>query len=142
MNQQPEDKTITVLRRKFLFGIPVCAIGGYVLANHTAANFGVSRWPARGLKIAGALLTPLLGSMIIVHFNKAEIFRAGGSMLREMELLRKLEEGPFADPTMRSKWDEQMAQRKFNFIRPDENIAKEFESSLDYSKIVDDSIKR
>jgi hypothetical protein len=80
--------------------------------------------------------------MLIVHFNRAEIFRVGGSMLREMEELRRMEEGPFRDPNMREKWDQQMNSRKFNLLRPDTDIQKEYESGMDYSKIVGDSTRR
>jgi hypothetical protein len=144
MNQPPEydDKTVTILRRKFLVGIPLFTIAGFVSSKLLASHFALSKWSARSLKIVGTIVSPILGSMLIVHFNRTEIFRAGGAMLRQMEQLRKLEQGPFADPAVRNKWDEQMASRKFNLLRPDENIAKEFESSIDFNKIVDESIKR
>ena len=139
---QFEDKSLTVLRRKFLVAIPTLSIVGFAGARLAASKFGFSKWPRRGLCTLGAIVTPIIGSMLIVHFNKAEIFRVGSGMMREMEQLRKLEQGPFSDPNVRMKWDEQVKSRQFNLLRPDENIAKEFQSSLDYESIVKDSIRK
>ena len=144
MNPIPEfeDKSLTVLRRKFLVGIPTFGLLGFVTSKMIATRYGFSRWPGRAMKIFGTLFTTGFGTMLIVHFNRAEIFRVGGSMLREMEELRRMEEGPFRDPNMREKWDQQMNSRKFNLLRPDTDIQKEYESGMDYSKIVGDSTRR
>ena len=144
MNHVPEfeDKCLTVLRRKFLVGIPTSALVGFLTSKVIANRYALSRWPGRALKIFGTLFSTGVGSMLIVHFNRAEIFRVGGSMLRDMEELRKLEQGPFSDPNMRKKWDEQMSNRKLNLLRPDANIQREYESGIDYNKIVGDSIRK
>jgi hypothetical protein len=137
-----EDKQLTVLRRKFLVGIPTFSVVGYALARMTSAKFSLGRWAGRGLHVIGAVVTPILGSMLIVHFNRAEIFRLGIGMMRQMEEMRKSEDGPFADPMMRQRWDQQMQNRQFKILKPDENIANEFKSSLDFERIVEDSIRK
>jgi hypothetical protein len=144
MNGLPqfEDKSVAVLRRKFLVGIPTFGILGYVGSRAVTHKFGISGWRGRGLRILATIVSPVIGSMLIVHFNRGEIFRIGGSMLRDMETLRQREEGPFADANVREKWDQQMSNRKFNLLKPDSHISQEFESGISYEKIVDDSIGR
>ena len=142
MNPEFEDKQLTVLRRKFLVGIPLFSVFGYVAARAAGGALGLSRWPRRGLHVLGAVVTPLLGSMLIVHFNRSEIFRLGSGMMRQMEELRNREEGPFADPMMRQRWDDQMKDRQYKLFKPDENIASEFKSSLDFERIVEDSLRK
>jgi hypothetical protein len=137
-----EDHSLTVLRRKFLVAIPTLSIVGFGGARFAASKFGFTRWPRRGLCTLGAIVTPIIGSMLLVHLNKAEIFRVGSGMMREMEQLRKLEQGPFGDPNVRMKWDEQVRTRQFNLLRPDENIAQEVQSSVAYKSIVNDSIRK
>lgn len=135
-----EEKQLTVLRRKFLVGIPMCSVLGYFAARATAARFGLSAWPRRIMNVAGVILTPIVGSMVIVHFNRAEIFRVGNSIMRQMEELRKLEEGPFRDPTVRQQWDSQMENRQFKMFRQDVDISKEYSGGVDYNRIIEDSV--
>lgn len=80
--------------------------------------------------------------MVIVHFNRAEIFRVGNSMMRQMWELRKLEEGPFRDPAVRQKWDNQMENQQFKMFRPDVDISKEYSVGIDYNRIVEDSVRK
>ena len=137
-----EEKQLTVLRRKFLVGMPLFGFGGYLAARAATTKFGISKWPRRALHVAGALVTPVIGSMLIVHFNKAEIFRVGRTMMNQMEQLRKQEEGPFKDAAVREKWDQQMKDRKFGQFKVDEDVAAEYSSGIDYGKIVDDSVRK
>lgn len=137
-----EDRSLTVLRRKFLVAIPTLSIVGFAGARFAASKFGLTRWPRRGLCTLGAIMTPIIGSMLIVHLNKGEIFRLGSGMMREMEQLRKIEQGPFGDPNIRRKWDEQVRTRQFNLVRPDEDIAQDLQSSVDYESIVNHSIRK
>ena len=139
---QYEDKQVTILRRKFLVGIPLFSLVGYLTAKVATSHFGLSKWPRRAATVAGLVLTPIIGSMGIVHFNRAEIFRVGNTMVRQMEELRRMEEGPFRDPSVRAKWDAQMNDRKFKSIKIDENIAQEYASGIDYSQIVNDSVRK
>lgn len=92
------------------------------------------------MNVAGVILTPIVGSMVIVHFNRAEIFRVGNSIMRQMEELRKLEEGPFRDPTVRQQWDSQMENRQFKMFRQDVDISKEYSGGVDYNRIIEDSV--
>jgi hypothetical protein len=137
-----EDKSLIVLRRKFLVALPVCSITGYMGAKIAAGKIGLSKWPRRAACIAGAIIAPVVSCMMIVHFNRAEIFRVGSGMLHEMEQLRKLEQGPFSDPAVRGKWDQQMRDRTFNLMKPDPHIAQEFNSSIDYESIISDSLRK
>jgi hypothetical protein len=139
---QFEDKQVTILRRKFLVGIPTFSLIGFLTAKMVSSHFGFSKWPRRTATVAGLVLTPIIGSIGIVHFNRAEIFRVGNTMMRQMEELRRMEEGPFKDPSVRAKWDEQINSRQFKSVRIDENIASEYASGVDYSEIVNDSVRK
>ena len=140
-----EDKSITVLRRKFLLAIPVSMALGYVGTGLLVARFSsLGRWARRGLRLGGLLGAPLGACMLIAHFNRAEIFRAGTSMMREMGELRKLEEGPFADPRVREKWDSQVAVRRVGKGAKGavEYLGDEDGKKMDYSGIVDGSVSQ
>ena len=140
--QNLEDKQLTVLRRQFSVGIPLSAVAGFLMAKKLSVQFGMGRWAGRGLKGFALVGLPVLTSSAIVHFNRGEIFRIGTRMMREMNELRGREEGPFADAAVRAKWDAQMANRSFSMFRPEQGIAKEFESSIDFNSIVKDSFPK
>lgn len=141
-----EDKQLSVLRRKFMVGIPLSAAFGYWIASRTAAGSQFSKWGGRGLKTLGFVGVPLVTSWLIVHFNRAEIFRIGTSMMREMGELRTREEGPFSDPSVREKWDSQMASRKFSnslLSRTDCESSRESNiSEVNFNQIVEDSLRK
>lgn len=101
----------------------------------------MSRWPGRFLKLAGAVVTPVVFTMFLVHLNKSEIFRIGSTMMRSLNELRELQEGPFADPSVREKWDQQMKDKQFSkFAKVDPTIAAEYDA-LNYKELVDDSVR-
>ncbi len=137
-----EQKQISVLRRKFLVTIPTMTVVGYVGARYASTRFGLPKWPGLCLRLAGAILTPIVSTMLLVHFNKAEIFRIGTSMMRSLNELRERQEGPFADPSARDKWDYQIKDRRFSqFEKVDPSIEAEY-SKLDYNQIVNESVSR
>ena len=65
-------------------------------------------------------------------------------MMREMGELRKLEEGPFADPRVREKWDSQVAVRRVGKGAKGavEYLGDEDGKKMDYSGIVDGSVSQ
>jgi hypothetical protein len=135
-----EQKQLTVLRRKFIVTIPTSAAVGYVASRYVTGN--MSKWTGRLVRISGTLLGPIIGSMVLVHLNKAEIFRIGSSMMNGMTKMREREEGPFADPVVREKWDSQMRDRQFKQnLRIDPDIENEY-AGLNYKQIVDQSVRK
>lgn len=136
--EEPEDKRLQVLRRKFIVGIPLSGIVGYGIGRSVSTHFGFGKWAGRSMKFGlGFLGFPLLASFLIVQFNKSEIFRIGTSMMREMDELRQREEGPFTDPTFREKWD---ARKIVSPTSRGAELSKEFESTVDFNGIVENSL--
>lgn len=127
-----EDKTLTILRRKFLMGIPLSMGVGYMCGGLVGRKLSFGVLP---FKIAGFVCAPILSSMLIVHFNRAEIYRVGSGIVAEMEQLRKTNSGPFADQAVRDQWDTQMQRRKLTTI-------PQMETTIDYEKIVKDSVSK
>ena len=138
-----EDKSLKILRRKFLVGIPIFGMAGYFGGRFISERMNLNRWPSRLARIGGVVMTVFAGTFGIVHFNRVEIFRIGSSMMKEMENLRASGQGPFSDPQVRDKWDEQMKDRKFIFqsgLNNDE-LLRDFAPSVDYSRVVDDAVE-
>jgi hypothetical protein len=134
----PEDKALTVLRRKFLIGIPAFSACGYLGARLISQRFALSKWISRLSRIGGAIVTPIIGTMVIVHFNRGEIFRIGSSMMKELENARRDELGPFSDPLVRQKWDQQ-TEGKFGhlFLSNDQLFEDpDLKPNIDYQSIV------
>lgn len=144
----PEDKGLTVLRRKLIVGIPIFGITGYMVGRMIAEKYNFSRIVSRMSRIGGAIITPIIGTMMIVHFNRAEIFRIGSGMMKELEETRKAEIGPFADPLVREKWDTSYGgNRQFGhkiFKTSDELIEKDAElrPQMDYQALVSELTSR
>ena len=135
-----EEKQVEILRRKFLVGFPTFAVSGYLGMRYLTSRVG--GWKGRLARFGGAVVTPVIGSMLIVHFNRAEIFRIGSSMLRQMDELRRLEEGIFKDPAICEKLDEQMRHGKFQkMFHCNNKISDNDYSGIDYAKIVNDSVE-
>ena len=142
----PEDKGLTVLRRKFIVGIPFFGLMGYMVGRMIAEKYNFSRIVSRVSRIGGAIITPIIGTMMIVHFNRAEIFRIGSGMMKELEEARKAEIGPFADPLVREKWDTSYGvNRQFGHkMFKDELIEKDAElrPQMDYQALVSELTSR
>ena len=138
----PEDKALTVLRRKFLVGIPVFSFCGYLGARILSERFQFSKLMSRMSRVGGAVLTPIIGTMMIVHFNRGEIFRIGSGMMKELEEARNAGVGPFADPSVREKWDKQvMKDRQFGRLFKTEDLLQddELKPKMDYKSVVSEA---
>jgi hypothetical protein len=138
----PEDKSLTYLRRKFLIGIPSFGILGWMGGKLLADHFALSKWSHRGCRIACMLLGAFTATTGIVYFNQSEIFRIGNSMMRQMEMMRESKQGPFVDPQMCERWDEQMANRRITRHQGQlEDFNREYTSTVDYSKVVNEATR-
>jgi len=140
----PEDKALTILRRKFLVGIPFFSVCGYMGARIVTDRFQCSKWVSRLGRIGGAVLTPIVGTMMIVHFNRGEIFRIGSGMMKELDEARKAEVGPFSDPQVREKWDSQVMRdgnRKFGRFFKTETFEEdeELKPKINYKSVVNEA---
>ena len=136
----PEDKALTVLRRKFLVGIPVFSACGYLGARILTEKFVASKWVSRLSRVGAAILTPIIGTMLIVHFNRAEIFRIGSGMMKELEDARRHERGPFSDPLLREKWDQQTSEKFGHLFQSNQELLEdpELRPQIDYQSIVNE----
>ena len=136
----PEDKALTILRRKFLVGIPLFSGCGYLGARIVSERYQFTKWASRLSRIGGGIITPIIGTMMIVHFNRAEIFRIGSGMMKGLDEARKAQVGPFADPSMREKWDNQvMKDRQLGrlFINDSQiDQDEELRPRIDYKSVV------
>ena len=140
----PEDKALTVLRRKFLVGIPTFSFLGYLGARIISERFELSKIMTRLIRVGGAIITPIIGTMMIVHFNRGEIFRIGSGMMRELEEARKAGVGPFSDPSVREKWDNQVIKdRQFGrlFKTTDNELMsdEDLKPQIDYKSVVSEA---
>ena len=134
-----EDKSLTVLRRKFLLALPVSAAIGYAFASLVCARFGiVGRWKMRGAKVFSTLSFPIISTAMIAQSNRGEIFRIGNSTMLELAELRRANQGPFSDPQACEKWDQLMANQKF---ARKNNLDEMPPSQVNYHEIVSKIVK-